>query len=50
VSAPYFKGDYEPVDAAGNFRADQWVVRGYNNNGETQVDVRAWVVCANVAD
>jgi hypothetical protein len=48
VSAPYFKGDYEPVDDAGNFRADQWVVRGYNN-GDTRVDVRAWVVCANVA-
>jgi hypothetical protein len=48
VSAPYFKGDYVPVDDAGNFRADQWVVRGYNN-GDTQVDVRAWVVCANVA-
>ncbi|HET7195074.1 MAG TPA: hypothetical protein VFI99_08790 [Nocardioides sp.] len=49
VSAPYFKGDYVPVDEAGNFRADQWVVRGYNN-GDTDQVVRAWVVCANVAD
>jgi len=49
VSAPYFKGDYQPVDEAGNFRADQWVVRGYNNGNEDQV-VRAWVVCSNLAD
>ena len=48
VSAPYFKGDYVPVDDAGNFRADQWVVRGYNNS-DHQVDVRAWVVCAPLA-
>ena len=48
VSAPYFKGAYEPVDAAGNFRADQWVVRGYNNSDQP-VDVRAWVVCAPLA-
>ena len=49
VSAPYFKGAYEPVDEAGNFRADQWVVRGYND-GDTEQIVRAWVVCATVAD
>jgi hypothetical protein len=49
VSAPYFKGDYVPVDDAGNFRADQWVVRGYNS-GDTEQIVRAWVVCADVTD
>ena len=49
VSAPYFKGEYEPVDEAGNFRADQWVVRGFNN-GESDQIVRAWVVCSNLAD
>ena len=49
VSAPYFKGAYEPVDEAGNFRADQWVVRGYNN-GDTDQVVRAWVVCSNLAN
>lgn len=49
VSAPYFQGEYEPVDEAGNFRADQWVVRGYNNSDQP-VDVRAWVVCSNLAD
>src|SRR5262245_1997689 len=46
VSAPYFKGEYQPVDAAGNFRADQWVVRGFNH-GTTDQIVRAWVVCAD---
>jgi hypothetical protein len=46
VSAPYFEGEYKPVDDAGNFRADQWIVRGYNNSDQ-QVDVRAWVVCAD---
>lgn len=49
VSAPYFQGEYEPVDEAGNFRADQWVVRGFNN-GDTDQIVRAWVVCSNLAD
>ena len=49
VSAPYFQGDYVPVDEAGNFRADQWVVRGKNNGATDQV-VRAWVVCSNLAD
>jgi hypothetical protein len=49
VSAPYFKGDYVPVDDAGNFRADQWVVRGFNHSDQ-QVDVRAWVVCAPLAN
>lgn len=48
VSAPYFKGDYEPVDDAGNFRADQWVVRGFNHS-DKPVDVRAWVVCSSVS-
>ena len=47
VSAPYFRGEYVPVDDAGNFRADQWVVRGYNHSDQP-VDVRAWVVCADV--
>lgn len=47
VSAPYFKGDYVPVDAGGNFRADQWVVRGFNGGTEDQV-VRAWVICGNL--
>ena len=41
--------NYAPVDEAGNFRADQWVVRGFNN-GDSQVDVRAWVTCAKVAN
>ena len=49
VSAPYFQGEYTPVDEAGNFRADQWVVRGFNNS-DSQVDVRAWVTCAKVAN
>jgi hypothetical protein len=49
VSAPYFKGAYEPVDEAGNFRADQWVVRGFNQGDEDQI-VRAWVNCADIAD
>ena len=49
VSAPYFKGAYVPVDEAGNFRADQWVVRGFNHGTEDQI-VRAWVNCATVAD
>lgn len=48
VSAPYFKGEYVPVDEAGNFRADQWVVRGYNHT-DAPVDVRAWVVCSDLA-
>ena len=26
VSAPYFEGDYKPVDEAGNFRPTEWVV------------------------
>jgi hypothetical protein len=47
VSAPYFKGAYVPADAAGDLRADQWVVRGFNA-GETDQVVRAWVVCADV--
>jgi hypothetical protein len=49
VSAPYFKGDYEPVDEGGNFRADQWVVRGFNHGDADQI-VRAWVVCMKVPD
>lgn len=49
VSAPYFQGEYEPVDEAGNFRADQWVVRGFNHGDEDQI-VRAWVNCADIAD
>jgi hypothetical protein len=47
VSAPYFKGDYEPVDEAGHFQGDQWVVRGFNS-GETDQIVRAWAICAAV--
>ena len=49
VSAPYFEGDYKPVDEAGNFRPTEWVVKGYNNGTSDQI-VRAWVTCANVAD
>ena len=49
VSAPYFKGAYVPVDEAGNFRADQWVVRGFNHGDEDQI-VRAGVNCADNAD
>jgi hypothetical protein len=48
VSAPYFEGEYIPVDEAGNFRPTEWVVKGYNN-GTTDQIVRAWVVCATVA-
>ena len=48
VSAPYFEGDYVPVDEAGNFRPTEWVVKGYNN-GTTDQIVRAWVTCASVA-
>lgn len=48
VSAPYFAGEYQPIDEAGNFRADQWVVRG-KNTGTTDQVVRAWVVCAPLA-
>ena len=47
VNAPYFAGEYVPVDDAGNFRADQWVVRGFNH-GTTDQIVRAWVNCATV--
>ena len=46
VSAPYFEGDYKPVDDAGNFRPTEWVIKGYNNGSTDQV-VRPWVVCAN---
>ena len=48
VSAPYFEGDYVPVNAGGDFRPTEWVVKGYNN-GDTDQIVRAWVVCADVA-
>jgi hypothetical protein len=48
VSAPYFEGDYVPVDEAGNFRPTEWVVKGYNN-GTTEQIVRAWVTCATIA-
>jgi hypothetical protein len=47
VSAPYFEGDYVPVDDAGNFRPTEWVVKGYNN-GTTDQIVRAWVTCASM--
>ena len=49
VSAPYFEGDYTPVDDAGNFRPTEWVVKGYNNGSSDQV-VRAWVTCAKVSN
>jgi hypothetical protein len=49
VSAPYFEGEYIPVDEAGNFRPTEWVVKGYNN-GDTDQIVRAWVTCATIAD
>jgi len=47
VSAPYFEGEYVPVDAAGNFRPTEWVVKGYNF-GDTPQIVRAWVTCADI--
>jgi hypothetical protein len=47
VSAPYFEGDYKPVDEAGNFRPTEWVVKGFNNGTTAQV-VRAWVTCADI--
>ncbi len=47
VSAPYFEGEYIPVDEAGNFRPTEWVIKGYNN-GTTDQIVRPWVVCATV--
>lgn len=47
VSAPYFEGEYLPVDEAGNFRATEWVIKGYNL-GDTDQIVRAWVTCATV--
>jgi hypothetical protein len=49
VSAPYFEGEYIPVDDAGNFRPTEWVVKGYNNGDKEQI-VRAWVTCASVTD
>ena len=49
VSAPYFEGEYVPVDEAGNFRPTEWVVKGYNNGDSDQI-VRAWVTCATIAD
>jgi hypothetical protein len=47
VSAPYFEGEYQPVDEAGNFRPTEWVVKGFNL-GDTDQIVRAWVTCADV--
>ena len=47
VSAPYFEGEYVPVDAAGNFRPTEWVVKGYNLGSSDQI-VRAWVTCADI--
>ena len=49
VSAPYFEGDYIPVDDAGNFRPTEWVIKGYNHGGTDQI-VRAWVTCANISN
>jgi hypothetical protein len=49
VSAPYFEGEYKPVDEAGNFRPTEWVVKGYNNGSTDQI-VRAWVTCADVPE
>jgi hypothetical protein len=49
VSAPYFEGDYIPVDDAGNFRPTEWVVKGYNNGTSDQI-VRAWVTCATISN
>ncbi len=48
VSAPYFEGDYVPVNDGGDFRPTEWVIKGYNN-GDTMQIVRPWVVCADVA-
>ena len=47
VSAPYFEGEYKPVDEAGHFRPTEWVVKGFNTGDKEQV-VRAWVTCADV--
>lgn len=49
VSAPFFEGDYKPVDDAGDFRPTEWVIEGFNNGDKAQV-VRGWVVCANARD
>jgi hypothetical protein len=48
VSAPYFEGEYKPVHGD-YFRATEWVVRGYNH-GETDQVVRAFAICADIAD
>ena len=37
VSAPYFEGAYVPVNAGGDFRPTEWVVKGYNN-GDSRPD------------
>ena len=50
VSAPYFKGEYEPVDEAGTSAADQWVVPLGFNHSDSQVDVRAWLSAPTSAD
>ncbi len=44
-------GGYTPVegDAAGSFVPNGWVVEGFNN-GNTDLVVRPWVVCAAVGD
>jgi hypothetical protein len=48
VSAPYFEGEYKPVDDAGNFLPTEWVIEGYNRGPADQI-VRAWVVCADAS-
>jgi hypothetical protein len=49
VSAPYFEGNYVPVDEGGDFRPTEWVIKGYNNGNTDQI-VRPWVVCANASN
>ena len=41
---------YEPIagDAAGSFQPNGWLVQGFNE-GESDVVVRPWVICAKVA-
>lgn len=46
VSAPYFEGEYVPVNEGGDFRPREWVVKGYNLGNTDQI-VRPWVVCAD---
>lgn len=46
ASFPY-TDNYQPINDRGSFRANEWVVKGFNNGSTDQV-VRPWVVCAQV--